>query len=927
MKNCMRNILLFTAAALGLAACTDRLETPAPSVAGVSFSLFDEGYVSSPVTKTVFSASDIETRKTSVTLAAYRAGTLYKSGYFTSNLSAMHLELIDGETYNIYAFVNMGNIASSLPSSESVLSSVSYSIPAWQTVNNTGLPMTGCLSSFTVGSSNASGTVPVTRRFARVTAYLSCTWPGANITGAVVGNMNGRIPLVGAAAMSGSGDALSWSDSDTGSGSSATMVFYVPENMQGTVSGITASHDKSHEFNATVAANQSKLTYLEVTVNGLSSSSAMYGGNVTYRSYLGANATTNFDIAGNTAYTWTITYSEDGLAQDTWKVDTDRLNDRRSFSWNQNPIYVEPGQTITFLDWYTTNITTGISVALSGEDKPDVVHTESSSGFVVKPSARPAQSVTATASPSHNPITALIKSTVYIVRRWVAEWKGYDPDIYASEGKKVYVVDYTGGYGSSKTVQPTVDYWQNPGGSPIRTHGQVEPGYNGNTLWTYSVPSGMTQSYSGSQDRVTYTVPKTVRPGDYPIYATVKADGYADEAFIRVADTRFLYWFATTGDNTSGAVSTSLDISMGARLDLSHPTMAAMPRFVFGDETGNSGSPLNGARTYFTYSGNSAGQMYPYLYGQSIRNNFQSTLSSQLVIDVPPALTFSSGPSFTVNAVGSGASSMPVGRITGTLASLPATDGPHTITVYLADNPDVSIDLNLTFNSSGPEVTYTETLILEPATAAVNVGGTVNMTSVKLRTVTYHDGEQYSDVITDLAMSDVTWSSSNNGIATVSNGIVTGVAPGTARITASYNAPHGTTVSDYCDVTVSSVTTYEETLVLTPTTASIAEGNQRQFTSLKLVTKTFVDGQLTNTTETALSFSAFGLTWTSDHTNIATVQNGTVTGIHAGQARITVRYNAPHGGTPEAYCDITVYTPDGVTIDTGWDNGGSTILD
>ena len=785
-KKSLLTFALAAAAALCLSSCSERVEPAFPDGGAVRFSLSDEGYYG-PETRTLLTASDIETKRSSVTLAAYRAGTLYASGYFTSGLSAMPLELVGGETYDIYAFVNMGDLTGRLPSSASGLSGVSYAIPSYQSVNSSGIPMTGVLESFTVSASNPQGTVPVTRRFAKVTATLTCTWPGARITGAVVGNMNGRIPLAGQAAMSGSGDALSWEDADTGSGSSATMLFYVPENMQGTISGISASYFKNHEKTSAVNAVRDRLTYLEVSVSGSTGSSAMYGGSVIYRSYLGANETTNFDIAGNTAYVWNITYGEDGLAEDTWKVDIDDLEDKRTFSWNQNPIYVEPGQAVTFSDWYSTNITTGIDVALSG-DVSDAVASSNATGFTVKSSAAPAKQVTATASPVHNPIQSLIKSTVFIVRRWVAEWKGYDADIYASEGKKVYVVDYHGGNNGDKTVTPTVDYWQNPGGTPQRGLGQAAPGSGSNSRWTYSVPSGMTARYSGSQDRVTYTVPSNVRPGDYPISATVRSDGYEDVAYIRMVDTRFIYW------RIGMSLSSEREYNMGN--NTTFPTNANSAfNFVFGDETGN-GSPISGN----VWSPSTLN--HPFLYGHRISNSYLSALQENLEIVTPPSLSFSSGPSFTT----SGNSNNIVGRLTGTLSSLPSSAGPHVITVRLADNSSVAITLSLTFNTSGPEVTYEESLILDPTDASINVGSTHPFNSVTLRVKTYEDGVLVSTEDTPLALDapGLSWSSNHTNIATVSAGRVTGVATGSAVITATYSGSelHNGPVSATCNVTV-----------------------------------------------------------------------------------------------------------------------------
>ena len=97
------------------------------------------------------------------------------------------------------------------------------------------------------------------------------------------------------------------------------------------------------------------------------------------------------------------------------------------------------------------------------------------------------------------------------------------------------------------------------------------------------------------------------------------------------------------------------------------------------------------------------------------------------------------------------------------------------------------------------DVTYTEPtpvavtgVDVSPSTASIEVGETTTLTA----TVSPSTASNKS----------VTWSTSASSVATVSDGVVTGVSAGTARITA-------TTVdggyTDYCDVTVTPVVTYE----------------------------------------------------------------------------------------------------------------------
>ena len=95
------------------------------------------------------------------------------------------------------------------------------------------------------------------------------------------------------------------------------------------------------------------------------------------------------------------------------------------------------------------------------------------------------------------------------------------------------------------------------------------------------------------------------------------------------------------------------------------------------------------------------------------------------------------------------------------------------------------------------EVTYTASDVhvtgvsLDKSTDSIEVGETTTLTA----TITPSNA-------TDKA---VTWSTSNSSVATVSNGVVTGVSQGTVRITVT---THDGGYTDYCDVTVTPTVTY-----------------------------------------------------------------------------------------------------------------------
>lgn len=126
----------------------------------------------------------------------------------------------------------------------------------------------------------------------------------------------------------------------------------------------------------------------------------------------------------------------------------------------------------------------------------------------------------------------------------------------------------------------------------------------------------------------------------------------------------------------------------------------------------------------------------------------------------------------------------------------------------------------------------------------------------------------------------VSWATSDANVATVANGTVTAIANGTATITAA--TVNGKTAA--CTVTV---TTDVESVTLDKTEAIVGKG-----ASLTLVAAI-----------NPSNASDKSLTWVSSNESIATVdQNGTVTGVKAGTADITVKA----ANDKSAVCKVTV---------------------
>ena len=166
---------------------------------------------------------------------------------------------------------------------------------------------------------------------------------------------------------------------------------------------------------------------------------------------------------------------------------------------------------------------------------------------------------------------------------------------------------------------------------------------------------------------------------------------------------------------------------------------------------------------------------------------------------------------------------------------------------------------------------------VSPATASVSVGATTQLTA------TPKDANG-----TALTGRAVTWATSNAAVATVSaSGFVTGVAVGSATITATSEGQSGTSALTVTNVPVASVT-------VSPATASITVGATTQLTA----TPKDANG-------TALTGRA--VTWATSNAAVATVSaSGLVTGVAVGSATITATSEGQSGTSAITVTNVPV---------------------
>ena len=231
-----------------------------------------------------------------------------------------------------------------------------------------------------------------------------------------------------------------------------------------------------------------------------------------------------------------------------------------------------------------------------------------------------------------------------------------------------------------------------------------------------------------------------------------------------------------------------------------------------------------------------------------------------------------------------------VGQVTGVAA------GEATITLQvgnLTDTCTVTVTQDETVAVTGIELNKTELTLTE--------GGSETLTA----TVT-------PDNATDKT---VTWASNKTDVATVENGVVTAVGEGTATITASAGGYEAS-----CVVTVNPATVDVTGVTLDKTSATLYI-NGESGTNTVTLTVTVTPDNATDKT----------VTWASNKTDVATVENGVVTAVGEGTATIMAT-----AGGKSAACTVTVLDGSNVVnVDTAEelvaavansDNAGKTIV-
>lgn len=243
--------------------------------------------------------------------------------------------LLDGGTYSIYAFANAGyNLDYD---SENAVKEMKYYL-TYPDEFRTGIPMSGKTEKVRI-----SGNVPVRIQLERTMSKISLGIDRSRLSDDVVFHINSVSiggcpksvrPFTSSSAeseydtfikgFSKSGMQVSALNEDYGNGKSGEVSVYMFENMQGNLlEGISSDSGKvlppSHP-------KADVCSYIEIRADYASDSHyTLPGDELIYRFYLGEDRE-NFDVCRNTHYHFTVTPENDGLGEDSWRVDKSGLN-------------------------------------------------------------------------------------------------------------------------------------------------------------------------------------------------------------------------------------------------------------------------------------------------------------------------------------------------------------------------------------------------------------------------------------------------------------------------------------------------------------------------------------------------------------------------------------------------------------------------
>ena len=304
------------------AGCSPEMEEAGVPAAQVTVSIVSDGY---GLTRSSFTWGEDEIRDIQVVVTT-EEGEVYAVLY-SDTPSNLQFTGTVGRLYKLWAAANLGGkveVRRLEDFTERVRQVTSASIAV------SGIPMfsEGSCSVIVTGGGDHA-VIPLSRMMARVDLRVDkgrLDYPGGfSVTGVrVCSPVNAFTPFAGEVARSHDGAADYICDNATSQDLSrlnggGTVRLYTFENMQGTL--LPGNTDPWRKVPSGIGEAGPYCTYLEVVCSYDTPDDQ--GSDITYRMYLGENATTNFDVRRNTVYSLTLQPTEREIrgGRGSWKIE------------------------------------------------------------------------------------------------------------------------------------------------------------------------------------------------------------------------------------------------------------------------------------------------------------------------------------------------------------------------------------------------------------------------------------------------------------------------------------------------------------------------------------------------------------------------------------------------------------------------------
>lgn len=271
---------------------------------------------------------------------------------------------------------------------------------------------------------------------------------------------------------------------------------------------------------------------------------------------------------------------------------------------------------------------------------------------------------------------------------------------------------------------------------------------------------------------------------------------------------------------------------------------------------------------------------FPWSFGHHINSNLARTVMAYNCPSGCPRLMFHSNPDIFYQGFPTGVASSADNARTGDTTALIVHD----------------------FRPDANPATLSS-IAVTPSSATVEIGQQQSYSSIGT----------YSDASTQDLTATAIWSSTNAAVATVSAGSATAVSAGSTGITASFDG----VTSNSATLNVNPATL--SSIAITPVASSIEVGQQQAYVAIG----TYSDASTQDITAIA--------TWSSTNNPVATITEGTATGVSAGSAGITASSEGVTSNsatltvTSPATLSSIAITPVAASIDVGQQQGYSAI--